>query len=146
MRTPLLCCLVFAVAGCDGMVALEGWAVTSANDKGGVVILSQRPREMPKDAIDSVTVEFWTVDGRQLLSRNNSTSGYFSLSYVGPYQPGLIYLVRASSPGYDPLTAQVQLERGTATWGRIDLRRSDTRRAFFRQTPTCEVAAARPDP
>ena len=116
----LLLILSFALTGCDGMVGFEGWVV-KADRQGGVGVLRQRPVGVPKDALDSVWVELWTGDGKHLLDRNESKIGYFSVTYIGPYQPMMEYILKVGAPGFGTIERKLRLNRTRVTWGRIDL-------------------------
>jgi hypothetical protein len=103
------------------MVGLEGWAVKSTGAHGDLVPLAKRPSEVPENALDSVVVELWSSDGDRLLDRSTSRIGYFSAGYIGPYQPGLEYLVKVSAPGCVPISKKIRLQKGKVLWARIEL-------------------------
>lgn len=113
--------VMLGLSGCrGGLVGFEGWAVKTEN-AGNLQFLDDRPGDAPNGVIRPVWVELRTLDGERLLSRNESVSGYFSVSHVGLLQSGLKYAVRAGAPGFDTVERTVRLREGEVTWGLIEL-------------------------
>lgn len=57
-------------------------------------------------------MQLWSRDGKKLLSEwKNMDNGYFAVAYTGPYQPGMMYVLKAYAEGYRPLEQKVRLEQ-----------------------------------
>jgi len=68
------------------------------------------------------TVQLWSHDGKKLLSEGtNKYDGYFVAGYIGPYQPGMEYVLKAYAEGYRPLEQKVRLEQFKVQWAMIYL-------------------------
>ncbi len=111
-QIPILPVVLLAF-GCDGVVGLHGWVVESAPGTAQVIVFPQgtdAPANPPGKPVSGAWVELWRPNGKRLMSRSDVGDGRFSVGYIGPYSPGLKYLIKAGAPGYVTIKRTVQLE------------------------------------